>query len=426
MKPFPMVKALLVALAVFAGFVLATGLAIHLLGAHRLSSASKRYEREVGPLSVHAFVRERLPVERNAVTWLRPGVLATVLFTGDQALIGSLSAKPSREWAPDDVAKLEALLDRNAPAIELLSRARGMKESNWDIPYADGTTAKIPNLLAAINAAKIVNARGRLALSRGDSATAMASAETLGVLARSLEAERVSIVLLVGVTIEKQQLALAHEIIAARPTTPRQLDGLAASLCDEDLTGALRDAMRGSAAAIVHDVSGESYLEQVHNHIYRQVAKAISAFVASAAIEAHRGADQSLGGPVKEPLANPDDGGKSSWWDELVGSVAPNVASMSARITATASARELARIAIALRREALVSGRYPAALPAVEGLPAIDPLSGDPRVYTVHDDGSAELRSTTTAEILRSISPAGPLTFDALYRWTLPAPAPSR
>jgi hypothetical protein len=51
-----------------------------------------------------------------------------------------------------------------------------------------------------------------------------------------------------------------------------------------------------------------------------------------------------------------------------------------------------------------------------------DPLTGGPREYVVHGDGSAELRSRTSVEIVKSIAPASQLSYEALYVWELPAP----
>ncbi len=425
MNGYRVVKYLLVVIALVAGLGLLGALAIHLYGAHRLADVSRRYEREVGPLSTRAFVRPKIAIEDNAVTWQRPGILAVVFFTGDQALVGSLSAKPFSDWSRDDIAKLDALLERNKPALALLERSRGMQASNWEIPYDQGTTAKLPNLLAAINAAKMLAARGRLALGRGDRETAVAAAETLGALARSHESEPATIVLLIGFAIERLQLTLVHELTASADTTRTELTRIDASICEEDEIGAVRQALRGSAAAIVQDVPevSETILTELHTALHRRIRRALANVVAAVAVEAHQTAEKHIGGPVRAPLpdtsAGPPRGG---WWTALHDSYAPNIASVSARATATASARDLARLAIALRCAALLDGRYPATLPTITGVPTDDPLTGGPRAYEIRADGSAELRSTTTAEIIRSISPGLQLPFDALYRFTLPAP----
>ena len=421
MNRFRVLKALLVTIAIVAGLGLLGVLALHAYGAHRLTDVSKRYEREVGPLSVRAFVRPKVAVEKNAVTWQRPGVLAAVFFPGDQALVGSLSAKRFATWAAEDTAKLETILERNRPAIELLDHARRMKASNWEIPYEQGSSAKLPNLLAAINAAKLLVARGRLALGRGDGETAIASAETLGSLARSHEAESATIMLWIGLAIEKLHLALVHEFATSSLTTPEELERLEVSLCDEDLPRAARQALRSNAAAIAHDVDSAAIDLEIHGAIHRQIASALGKLVAAAAIESHRDVEKAVGAPIRAPL---DDVEKrhAGWWEHLVATYRVNSTSVAARATATASARDLARLAIALRRQAFVQGRYPATLPAIDGVPADEPLTGGPRVFEVHADGSAELRSTTTVEIVRSISPGLPVFFESLYTWKLPAP----
>ena len=358
----------------------------------------------------------------SAATWLRAGVLATVFLTDDQGLVGSLHAKPFSEWKPAETAKLQEILDRNAPALMLLDRARGMKESNWDIPYDEGMTAKIPNLLAAMNVSKLVTARGRLALARGDRDTALASAEMIGTLARSHEAERATIVFLIGLAIEKNQIALIHEIVGSRSTTRAELDRIEAALCDEDLTRAMRQTMRGSAAAVAHDVPGGSLLQEIHGVIYRGIARPLAGLFAASAVEAHRGAARSAGAPVTAPLEGTGANERVNvWFPASYETIVSNLTSVAARATATTSARQLARLAIALRRDAIATGAYPAALPSIDGVPADDPLTGSARAYAVRPDGTAELRSTTTAEIVRSIAPGSQLSVDALYRWSLPA-----
>lgn len=427
MSRFRVLKALLVTIAAICAVGLVASLVIRAYGAHRLASASKRYEREVGSLSLNDFARPRIAAEKNAVTWLRPGVLAAVYFADDTSLVGSLSAKRFPTWTAEETAKLEAILERNEPAITLLERSRGMKATNWDISYELGTTAKIPNLLAAINAAKMLNARGRLALGRGDTETALTSAETLGALARSHEAESETIVLLIGLAIEKLQIALVRELAHSSFATSAELDRIEASLCDEELTRAVRRSLRYNATASAHDLDVESKPGDSRAVILRPIAGALDTLVATAVIDSHRDAENAVGKPIRAPL-----GGREAeerdwgWWKRLLDVYRTDVGAVSARATATASARDLTRLAIALRRRALIDGRYPANLPAVDSVSATDPLSGEPRVYEVKADGSVELRSNTTREIVRSITPGAQLSYESLYTWVLPAPRGGR
>lgn len=423
MNRFRVLRALLVTIAVVVGMSLLALLVIDLYGAHRLAEVSKRYEREVGSLSLSTFVRPRVAAEQNAVTWQRPGILAAVFFPGDQDVIGSLSGKRFADWKADETTRLEVILERNTPALTLLLRARGMKASNWDIPYEQGTTAKIPNLLSALYAAKMLAARGRLALGRGDGETALVSAEALGTIARSHEAESSLILFLIGLAIEKYQIGLVHELATSPLATPPELDRLEESVCDVDLKGALRNALRFGTAAMAHDVQAEEMLDSVDSVVPSKLAPALADLVAATVIEANLDADRKAGGPVHAPLAEAGSGDRPwGWWTRMPVVIGGNLNSASARATATASARNLARLAIALRREALATGHYPPTLPAIDGVPADDPLTGGPRAYEVRSDGSAELHSTTTDKIVRSVTPGGQLFFDALYRWTLPAP----
>jgi hypothetical protein len=277
--------------------------------------------------------------------------------------------------------------------------------------------------MAAINSAKLVLARGRLALGRGDRDTAIASAEMLGSLARSHQAESATIMLVIGLVIERLHLALVHELLTSAPTTPQELDRLEASMGDEDLIHAARQALRGNAAAIAHDVGSPSTLWKFHDAIHRSVANAFGKIVAAAAIESYRDAEKRLGQPIRAPRSNVDEEtGHEGWWHRFLSVYGANFDSVSARSTSIASARDLAHLAIALRRQALAAGHYPATLPAMAGVPVNDSLSGEPRAYELRADGSAELRSTTTAEIVRSISPGAASFFESLYRFTLPAP----
>jgi hypothetical protein len=344
------------------------------------------------------------------------------MFPGDSSLVGALSAKRFSAWSAEDTTKIEPILARNQPAIELLERARGLKESNWEIPYEQGSAARLPNLLAAINAAKLLNARGRYALGRGQLETAVASAEALGALARSHEAEGATIVLVIGLAIEKLQIALVQEIVLSPVTTRAELDRVEASLCDEDLTRALRRSIRASASAIAIDFDPESALGDIDGVIQRRIARALGDVFAAAMIESYQNADRHLGEPIQAPLPRAEDGRENRWWKRLLADSGANLENVSTRATATASARELAHLALALRRIALDDGRYPAGLPAIEGVPVTDPLTGGPREYVVHGDGSAELRSRTSVEIVKSIAPASQLSYEALYVWELPAP----
>jgi hypothetical protein len=416
MNRFRVVRVVLIGLAVLAGVVLALSLGVRLYGAQRLRSESARFEREVGPLNLLTFVRPRVPVEENVVTWLRPGILAVVLFPNERAVVGKLSGSPASTWTKDELATLELLIERNGPAFEILGRARGLTASNWDLEYEKGNATKLPDLLAAMNAGKLVAARGRLALGRGDREAALASAEVLGALARSHELENLTIMLLIGSSLERLQLGLIREIVTSPEADGRELDRIEASLSGVDLARAFRETLRGDAAAMRQDVEGQEFQDLMPRAIPRSLAVGVAKLMVAGAIEARRVVEPTLFGPVKAPIDDPGETYRNaSWWERLKAVYGPHIRSAAARGTATTSARELARLAIVLRRDALASGSYSATF-----VTPTDPLTGEAFAFAMSGSG-VELRSTTRPDILKSIFPLGATLSQSLYVWTLPS-----
>jgi hypothetical protein len=419
MSGFVLVKRTLIAFAGLAGFVLFVSLGARVYGAVKLDKASARFEREVGPLNLLTFVRPELPPEENAVTWLRPGVLAIVLFPQDRAVLGKVSGKATAEWTVEERDALGRILERNELALGILARARSLRQSNWDVSYEKGNDAKLPDLLAAVNAGKLVAARGRLALERGDREAALESVEILGTLARSHQREQVTIMLLIGVALERLQLGLVQAIVSSPTVDAGELSRLQATLCDLDLTDALQNGLRGEAAAMLHSIQEDALQNEIPRIVPKALAVGVTQLLMAAALDARRTVDPALFGPVRSPLPGPKSYDDQGWWEKLTSIYGPNVASAAARGTATRSARELARLAIVLRRDALVRGSYPTTF-----VTPTDPLTGEPFVFNGSRSG-AELRSATTPEIVQSIFPvSGPLNAQ-LYSWTLP-PASSR
>jgi hypothetical protein len=425
MTRFRLLRRFLLVSAIAVVAALAASLALRVYAGHRLKVATERFQREAGSLDLASFTRPEVPDEENAATWIGAGMSAVVLFGDETELVGTLAQKRFETWPSGDVSKLDAILDRNGPALELLDRARGRRRSNWKIPYRDGISAKLPNLLAALHATKLLTAKVRLALGHGDRDTAIAGVEALGAMARSLESEPSLIVLLIGTAIEKYQITAIHEIIASPITTADEMVRLADALCVDDLTTAMRSALRANAAGVVNELHWGTIVRETPSVVPRWIALGIADLCAATAIDTTVAAQPRLGQPVAVPLLPEDSAGSSrlGWWQELVASYGPNVADTAARMTATSSARQLARLAIALRHDAIVAGHYPVGVPVVPGVATADPLTGGARIYALLPDGSAEIRSTTTDEILRSIFPTGMISFDGQYRWPLPAPS---
>jgi len=413
MSQFRVVRGLLIGLAIVFALAICASLGVRAAGAMRLSSATARFEKEVGPLSLLSFVKPRVPEERNAVTFLRPGVSAVILMTKDRSVVGTLATKPCAEWTPKDLLDVAPLLERNEPAFTILRRAQGISESNWEIPYEKGNDAKLPDLLGAMNAGKLVAARGRAALVRGDRETALASTEILGTMASSYQQEASLIVLLIGSALERLQLGLVRELVTAPQVDAAELDRLERSLGRADLDKAFRDTLRGEVAAMIQAIYGGQFDQEAPRVVPRALVVGLGELLVADMLDDRRTLEPSLFGPIKEPLR--EELRDAGWWKKLVAAYGANTGSARARGIGTLSARELAKLSIGLRRKAIETGAYPASIPT-----STDPVSGEPFAFETAASG-VRVRSTTSAEILKSIYPVGSPLNAQLYSWTLPA-----
>ena len=89
----------------------------------------------------------------------------------------------------------------------------------------------------------------------------------------------------------------------------------------------------------------------------------------------------------------------SEWSPELIDSVRQSLA----RHQAALAQRQLVQAAIALRRLALVDGAYPADRSAVPELIGPDPFTGRPLLYSLREDGSAEVALDGADQLLAEI-----------------------
>ena len=409
------VRNVLAMLGLLSGIAIVSCVTVQILGAAALRTASDRFERDVGSLSLDNFERPPIPVERNAATWLRPGVLAITLFPDDKPLLLSLSTRPFADWTAEERMAFARIDERSRPAVEILRRARGFKEANWEVQYYNLENVQtFTHLIEASFAGRLLAARGRLAWAHGDRATALESVEILGVLARSYEEERMFLVLLIGAAIERLQLGLVREIATSPQVSAEVLDRLEASLSDVDLGPKFRDSLRVEAGGVVEVIDAADFWGDTSTILPRSLLKGAAERYAASVLDSYRRAEPAMFAPVTAPLVNPsmpDEDANS--WSKLT-DWGSGVARNSAKGTATACARNLARAAIALRRSALEHGSYPGAYEMPR-----DPLTGGSYAYSAAGE-AAEVRSTIAPEILESIFPS---LNDRNFSWPLPSPS---
>lgn len=164
---------------------------------------------------------------------------AFALRVEDQALEDRM-----REWGlaagvdaaddhwPDDLrADIEAHLERNAAAIELLHEGANIEESRWPTDWLAGvTTARYPHLPELRRSAQLLRLQSIAQADRGDTAGAVATVEAIAGLARSLRTEPILISQLVRISIEALARANVQSLVKRATFSPAELQRLSAAL----------------------------------------------------------------------------------------------------------------------------------------------------------------------------------------------------
>jgi hypothetical protein len=196
-------RGLLIALGIVV--VLALTLALRLYSSARLERALDHFEAETGGLHFSALAPRRVePRKDNAAFWLRAG--ADVLIEGDEdstALLRQRVAAMGSPWSEADQRSFLALLGANEPARSLMDRAASLERSSFEVDYAKGADAEIPNFLPFIRAARFLGVECDFHHQRGDLNRAL---ETLHLLERLTAVQRrepMLISLLTGVATER-------------------------------------------------------------------------------------------------------------------------------------------------------------------------------------------------------------------------------
>jgi len=406
--------------------VLAAVPAFRLYATHRFSTAKSRFEREVGSLELASCDRPDVPDQENAATHIRAGIDALVLAKDDSIVVDIVNERPASEWTPADRAKLESIVERNATAIGLFDRARSMTRSNWHIEYRHGGIANFSKFKAGIYAARMLRARARLALASNDLPTAIGVAEDLGAMARSYESEPSAPILMIGSTIERLQQSVLQDLTARNDLTAEEIARLEASVSGVDLSKAHSEAVRVFAVRWLQELRNDPHVENYSVPGMRLFRRGVEDLIAAAVIERQIGIPGTLGKAIAGPRSAETDATRGGILEAVLDMHESEMISISARMVATESSRDLARLALALRSAELATGAYPAALPSVQGVATSDPLTGTDRVYTTHDDGTAEIAAKTTQAILGTYFREALGVNRELYRWTLPAPSAPR
>ncbi len=397
---------------------LAALLVLRISASRRLAAAEQRFEEAVGPVGEDPCASPAVPDEQNAAIYLLAGSEAVVLPGDDKPLAAELTTTPPESWTEGQRKELEHVLGNNAPALALLHRASSMQRSSFGVATAaDKLDSKAP-LLRLLWGQRLLYLDSLVAIQERDTARLLASTSAMSTMATALEREAPLIVGLVGIGSEKMLLAVVAEAVAWHGLDGRSVAALGDKLVSVDL----EKAWKRSLACERHPPSGtrnrqgspgpRNTLQRIH---YALLADLIDAPY----VERMAALAGAMGSPYGDSQAGQTTATRPRS-DSAILTVTGNLVSAIGRYQTVLSERRLARIALALRKQALESGHYPSSLASFADAAGKDPFTGGQIAYAVRPDGSAELTVPEGVVLWDRLNPEvhnpGPFT------WTLAAP----
>ena len=322
----------------------------------------------------------RLEDDENAAAWLRAGAAALVWSKDESLLVGELSFLPAAEWTPEQTAAMAALLGTCRPAIETMSRALDLPESDWGVRLADGHW-QTPDLVPLINAVRFLAADARLAFFEGHVDDGLHNLRLMARFTDSLAAEPCLLTALIANAAENLTGQVALEALgpsAPWRDDPTRLEGLASALptadplaygkraiameieVSEQLVDAGRDALTPARGASFLD---GTLLNLSRAELLRRRLELVDLF----------GTPYGTAPERFEPGASPFP------WQvyRIIAWVATSDTGRAvARFQFAAAERQLVDAALALRRLDVAGGGFPAQRPAVPDLERPDPFTG--------------------------------------------------
>lgn len=395
-----------------AGILLAAtvvlALAVVSVGHIEYQSVAERFVAKVGPLEPEKYAPEAVPDVENAARWIRSGIEA-VRFEdtkpgdfGDRHWIEQCSTDGPTVIPSDKLAAVRATLASNATAFADLEKAVALPRSNWGVDYARGLDAHVPNLLQGIRAAKALACDARLAVADADPDRAARRIETLGRIASAYESEPVIMMLLIGIAIERVQLLVVRDVVAAPAVLPETFVAIDAALGEVPLRERLRTAIAAEAAAVHRSFERTgtpseppAKMNRWERVAARTVWKVVGPIWMSNYLSHTAEVHEALAAtPARRSRADEILVERRPWWAALLPDLPADFMGAMDRAATTEAMRNLAHRAIRIR-VATAGHAYPLELdPPLAGTD--DPFSGEPFTWTVAADGSATLSARTT------------------------------
>jgi hypothetical protein len=399
--------------------VLAAALVSRLYWNRRLAEVTREFEQKIGPVNPAAYWSPKVPDEENAAIYLRAATFALVLLGDEKSFIGEVEQSPASKWTAGQRARLRAILERNAPALELAGRAVSLRRSSFGLKvFATHCELRLDlPVLPILSLARSLDVDARAALVAGDTAHYLSSMAKLGSLATAVERETPLVAQMVGIACDRFMLGAVAEGLREGHLDEAALAKLKAVLPDEDLHAAWRRTLGGWVSWSPSEVFLDS----------GSLAVQLSRRLAGAWLQTRRQEAMLAQLPlIDEPFGRKPGvvtAGRplpARWSWPFPRTWFPDLEGPAGRFQVLLSQRRLARLALALCRQARTTGAYPADLSAFPEAAVADPFTGGNLAYQRRQDGSAVIEV-----------PGGESLWEKLYSgisnlcpfsWELPAP----
>jgi hypothetical protein len=389
---------------------LATLLVLRVYWSKRLGSAERDLRGQLGPLVGSAFESPKIPGNDNAGIFVRAAAEALVLVGNDKAQVNDLSMTPPESWTEQQRAELRRIVADNRPALELLHRAVGLKQSVFGLAAEVDAMEKpgpLPVLLKVLSVQRLLSDDGFLALRERDIPRVLSTTDVMSVTAVALEREPILVAELVGIACEKMLLSVIASAVAKPGLDAAGISRLERAAVEVDLRVAWKQSLARVALTRLGSAASPGY-RGAREIVYAVLPGCYDAPAVEYCSRLVNAVDTPYGTDLRRsaiatPFATPD------------------LVRAAARYQVVLSQRRAARIALALRRQALETGTYPRSLSAFPEARQKDPFTGGPIVYRLRPDGSAQLTVPNGEKLWDQANPEvhnpGP------FIWELPAPA---
>jgi hypothetical protein len=389
------------ALATLVVIGLAASLVLRLYGRQRLAAAQAEFQRQGHSLDLASYELPEVPKEENAAAWLEAGAAAIVWGADDEKFAFGSAIVPIEEWDATRIDRLRAIVGVAQGALQTLHRSDALPRASFEIPYREGPTARLPDLMALRRASTLMLTEGRLALHDRDGEGTVRSMAGLSRLTDTLVGESTVIAQIMGDMVDTHALTLAAE--AVRDPAPWIADGpwlgsLAERLPKDDRLVRWRRAFAYESAALSAWLARRGFDDPSAEggdpgaRLSFSLA-GLSSLASAGVLEAAIHQTALVDAPLPALLADPAKSLSSPlqvhrWWAEPLTRAARRSA-FNARFTQ--AQRQLVRASLVLRAMGAGARAYPAGRPPQAGLDQPDALTAMPLRYEVAADGSARV-----------------------------------